>query len=146
MRALWAEELVTIDGQWHRIPDAGINPLPPRRSIPIWMGGESEVVVRRAARLADGWMPHFRPRPESQAIVDGLHQLVRDAGRDPGQFGIEGRMTLSQMPPAEWAAELKAWRTMRGITHLCVNTMGMGLATPEDHSRMLERFKKEAMG
>ena len=26
------------------------------------------------------------------------------------------------------------------------NTMGMGLATPEDQSRMLERFKKEAMG
>jgi probable F420-dependent oxidoreductase len=146
MRALWAEELVTVDAQWHRIPDAGINPLPPRRSIPIWMGGESEVVVQRAARLAEGWMPHFRPRPESQGIVDRLHQLVRDAGRDPGQFGIEGRMTLSQMPPAEWAAELGAWRAMRGITHLCVNTMGMGLATPEDHSRMLERFKKEAMG
>jgi len=146
MRALWAEELVTIDGQWHRIPDAGINPLPPRRSIPIWMGGESEVVVQRAARLADGWMPHFRPRPESQAIVDRLHQLVRGAGRDPGKFGIEGRMTLSQVPPAEWTAELEAWRAMRGITHLCVNTMGMGLGTPEDHSRMLARFKKEAMG
>src|SRR5215510_441171 len=86
MRALWAQELVTIDGQWHRIPDAGINPLPPRRNIPVWMGGESEVVVRRAAWLADGWMPHFRPRPESQAIVDRLHELVRDAGRDPGQF------------------------------------------------------------
>ena len=41
MRALWAEELVTIDGQWHRIPDAGINPLPPRRSIPIWMGARA---------------------------------------------------------------------------------------------------------
>ena len=110
------------------------------------MGGESDVVVRRAARLADGWMPHFRPRPESQAIVDRLHQLVRGAGRDPGKFGIEGRMTLSQVPPGDWAAELGAWRAMRGITHLCVNTMGMGLATPEDHSRMLERFKKEAMG
>ena len=110
------------------------------------MGGESEVVVQRVARLADGWMPHFRPRPESQDIVDRLHQLIRDAGATRRQFGIEGRMTLSQVPPAEWAAELGAWRAMRGITHLCVNTMGMGLATPEDHSRMLERFKKEAMG
>jgi len=55
-------------------------------------------------------------------------------------------MTLSQVPPAEWAGELAAWRAMRGITHLCVNTMGMGLTAPEDHTRMLERFKKEAMG
>ena len=63
LRALWARDLVTIEGQWHRVSDAGLNPLPPRPTIPIWMGGESEPVVRRAARLADGWMPHFRPGP-----------------------------------------------------------------------------------
>ncbi len=146
MRALWAKELITFEGQWHRIPDAGINPLPPRGLIPIWMGGESEVVVKRAARLADGWMPHFRPGPEAQAIVERLHGLIREAGRDPAQFGIEGRMTLSQVPAAQWAPELRAWRAMRGITHLCVNTMGLGLKTPAEHVRMLERYKKEAMG
>ncbi len=146
MRALWAGELVTFTGEWHRVPDAGINPLPPRRTIPIWMGGESEVVVKRAARLADGWMPHFRPGPAAQAVVDRLHGLIRDAGRDPAQFGIEGRMTLSQMDSGQWATELKGWRGMRGITHLCVNTMGLGLKTPDEHVRMLERFKKEAMG
>ena len=146
MRALWARELVTFTGEWHRVPDAGINPLPPRRTIPIWMGGESEVVVKRAARLADGWMPHFRPGLAAQGVVDRLHGLVRDAGRDPAQFGIEGRMTLSQMDSGQWAMELKGWRGMRGITHLCVNTMGLGLKTPDEHVRMLERFKKEAMG
>src|SRR6185437_16432244 len=61
MRLLWTRELVTYAGQWHRVPDAGIRPLPVQRPIPVWMGGESDVVVRRAARLADGWMPHFRP-------------------------------------------------------------------------------------
>jgi len=70
MRALWTKELITFEGQWHRIPDAGINPLPNRRPIPVWMGGESDVVVKRAARMADGWMPHFRPGAEAQAIVD----------------------------------------------------------------------------
>ena len=90
MRALWTKELVTFQGQWHRVPDAGINPLPVQRPIPVWMGGESEVVVRRAARLADGWMPHFRPGPDAQAIVDRLHGHIKEAGRDPGKFGIEG--------------------------------------------------------
>src|SRR5687767_6202589 len=80
LRALWARDLVTIEGQWHRVTDAGLNPLPPRPTIPIWMGGESEPVVRRAARLADGWMPHFRPGPPAQAIVDRLHGLIRAAG------------------------------------------------------------------
>jgi len=144
LRALWAKDLVTVQGQWHRISDAGLNPLP-ARSIPIWMGGESEPVVRRAARLADGWMPHFRPGPEAQAVVDGLHGLIREAGRDPARFGIEGRLTLAQVPPERRADELAAWRAMRGITHLCVHTVGLGLKTPGEHVQALERFKKDLL-
>jgi probable F420-dependent oxidoreductase len=145
MRALWTKELVRFQGQWHSIPDAGINPLPVQRPIPIWMGGESEVVLHRAARLADGWMPHFRPGPGARASVDRLHGYLKETGRDPVKFGIEGRMTLSQVPAAEWAKELAAWRGMHGITHLCVHTMGLGLKTPAEHVQLLQRFKKEAL-
>jgi alkanesulfonate monooxygenase SsuD/methylene tetrahydromethanopterin reductase-like flavin-dependent oxidoreductase (luciferase family) len=108
------------------------------------MGGESEPVLRRAARLADGWLPHVRPGPTAQATVDRLHALIREAGRDPARFGIEGRFTLSQVPPDRWAHELEAWRAMRGITHLCVHTVGLGLKKPEDHVEMLRRFKEAA--
>ncbi len=146
MRGLWTKELMTFNGQWHRVPDAGINPLPIQRPIPIWMGGESQVVIRRAARLADGWMPHFRPGAEAQAIVDRVHGYLKDAGRDPGAFGIEGRMTLSQVPPDRRAKELAEWRAMRGVTHLCIHTVGLGLKTPEEHARTLERFKKDVLG
>jgi probable F420-dependent oxidoreductase len=145
MRALWTKELVSFQGQWHRVPDAGINPLPVQRPIPVWMGGESEVVVRRAARLADGWMPHFRPGPDAQAIVDRLHGHIKEAGRDPGRFGIEGRMTLAQVPPEQRTKEIAEWRAMRGITHLCIHTVGLGLTTPDQHVKTLERFKKEAL-
>jgi probable F420-dependent oxidoreductase len=146
MRLLWTKELVTFEGQWHRVPDAGIRPLPVQQPIPVWMGGESEVVVRRAARLADGWMPHFRPGAPAQATVDRLHGLVREAGRDPAKFGIEGRFSLAQVPAEERAREIAGWRAMRGITHLCVNTMGLGLASPEEHMRTLERFRKDVLG
>jgi probable F420-dependent oxidoreductase len=148
MRLLWTKELVTYDGQWHRVPDAGINPLPVQRPIPIWMGGDSEVVVRRAARLADGWitLPSFRPGPVGQQTVDRLHRLIKEAGRDPAAFGIEARMALAQVPAEERAKEIAAWRAMPGITHLCVNTMNLGLPGPEDHVKTLERFKKDVLG
>jgi probable F420-dependent oxidoreductase len=144
LRALWTKELVTVKGRWHRITDAGLNPLPVQRPIPLWMGGESEPVLRRAARLADGWMPHFRPGPEAQAIVDRLHTMVKDAGRDPAKFGVEGRITLAQVPREQWAKELAAWRAMRGITHLCVHTAGLGLKTPAQHVETLRRFRQDA--
>ena len=148
MRLLWTKELVTYEGQWHRVPDAGIRPLPVQQPIPVWMGGDSEVVIRRAARLADGWitLPSFRPGPAGQQTVDRLHGLVREAGRDPAAFGIEARMALAKVPAEERTKEIAAWRAMRGITHLCVNTMGLGLASPEEHVRTLERFKKDVLG
>jgi probable F420-dependent oxidoreductase len=145
MRALWTRELVTFAGREHRISDAGLNPLPVQRPIPIWMGGDSEVVQRRTARVADGWMPHFRPGAPAQAVVDRLLGLVREAGRDPAMFGIEGRISLAQVPPADWRRELQAWQAMRGITHLSINTMNLGLAKPADHVDTLRRFR-EAVG
>jgi len=147
MRLLWTKELVTYEGQWHRMPDAGIKPLPVQQPIPVWMGGDSEVVIRRAARLADGWitLPSFRPGPAGQQTVDRLHGLVREAGRDPAAFGIEARMALAQVPAEKRGEEIAAWRAMRGITHLCVNTMGLCLPGPEAHVRALERFKKDVL-
>jgi probable F420-dependent oxidoreductase len=41
LRKLWTEPLVDFAGQWHTIPDAGINPLPVQRPIPIWFGGHA---------------------------------------------------------------------------------------------------------
>ncbi len=148
MRLFWTRELVTYEGQWHRVLDAGLNPLPVQRPIPVWMGGESEAVIRRAARLADGWitLQTFRPGPAAQQTVDRLHGLVREAGRDPAAFGIEGRVALARVPEEERAGEIAAWRAMRGITHLCVNTMGLGLSRPEDHVRTLEHFQRDVLG
>ncbi len=147
MRLLWTRELVTYAGRWHRVPDAGLEPRPVQQPIPVWMGGESDAVLRRAARLADGWitLQTFRPGPAAQQTVDRLHGLVRDAGRDPARFGIEGRVALAQVPPEQRAKEMAAWRAMRGITHLCVNTMGLGLPSPEEHVRALERFKRDVL-
>ncbi|HLE77974.1 MAG TPA: LLM class F420-dependent oxidoreductase, partial [bacterium] len=45
LRKLWTQEVVTFRGRFHHIVDAGINPLPVQRPIPIWMGGESDAVL-----------------------------------------------------------------------------------------------------
>ena len=69
LRALWTERAVTFDGKWHRVTDAGIEPLPVQRPIPLWFGGGEERVLRRIARLADGWMPQFQPDAEGRALL-----------------------------------------------------------------------------
>ena len=55
-------------------------------------------------------------------------------------------MTLAQVPPEQRAREMAAWRRMSGITHLCVQTVGLGLNTPAQHVRALEQFRKDVLG
>ena len=44
--ALDPSDSVTFEGRWHKITDAGINPLPVQRPIPIWFGGSDERALR----------------------------------------------------------------------------------------------------
>ncbi len=55
LRALWSSENPTFDGKYTKIDDAVFSPLPTRREIPIWVGGNTEPAIQRAAKLGDGW-------------------------------------------------------------------------------------------
>ena len=105
LRRLWTEEIVTFHGEFHRVTAAGINPLPVQRPIPLWFGGQSKRVLRRAGRLADGWFPYYPWFSEAQlhADRDVLRQGAREAGRDPASIGIEGAVYFAdprfELPP-----------------------------------------------
>ena len=144
LRALWTQELVTFEGQRHRIPDAGINPLPVQRPIPIWMGGGAEPVLRRIARLADGWFPMMQPDDNLRAALSRLFGYAREAGRDSTAIGIEASVAIANRTPDQWAEVAETWRSL-GATHLLVNTMKSGLASPQAHIDAIRRFK-EAVG
>src|ERR1043166_5200989 len=55
MQALWAEPDIAFAGRFHTIDDAGINPRPAKRSIPIWYGGHADVTLRRVVKWGAGW-------------------------------------------------------------------------------------------
>lgn len=145
LRALWTQEVVDYHGRWHTITHAGLNPLPIQRPIPLWLGGRAEAVVRRVARLADGWFPQFAPDDEGRRTIERLHAYGREAGRDPATIGIEGRISLASSPPDVWGKEAEQWRAL-GATHLSLNTMRAGLSSPTDHIAAIRRFKEAMTG
>jgi len=139
LRLLWTKPLVKFEGRWHDIPDAGINPLPIQRPIPIWFGGSDDRVICRMAQLGDGWMPGSRPIEQMRPLLDKLTQYLVEAGRERASFGIDARLNLSQVGPGGWIDFLHTWEEL-GATHLSVNTMGCGYETTTSHIEALRHF------
>ncbi|MEA2529792.1 MAG: hypothetical protein QOG89_1436 [Thermomicrobiales bacterium] len=144
LRLLWTQPVVTFEGKYHRITEAGLNPLPVQRPIPIWIGGMADVALERTGRLADGWFPLGRLDDAMRERIERLRGYTEAAGRPRDAVGIDARVDIRAIPEAEWAEEVERWRTA-GATHVSVNTMGAGLATPRDHIATIRRFK-EAVG
>jgi len=139
LRKLWTEPLVTYTGRWHKITDAGINPLPVQRPIPIWFGGTDERALRRLAKLGDGWFPLLGPDEKCRALIETVRKYAGAAGRDPSAIGIEGRISYGDGSPESWLRDLQAWRKL-GATHVSFNTMKVGLKSAE-HIAAIERFQ-----
>src|SRR5205814_7117269 len=111
LRKLWTQPLVTYRGTQHVIDNAGLNPMPIQRPIPIWFGGAAEPALRRAARLADGWMPAGRkPDDAVKRLIEQLEKYLRTAGRDRKTFGIDPWIPIQGLSKDEWFERVQAWR------------------------------------
>jgi probable F420-dependent oxidoreductase len=66
-----------------------INPKPVQRPRPpLWVGGNGEAALRRAARFGDAWMPLHQSPEQIRSKVDRLRALVSQEGRDPSSVGV----------------------------------------------------------
>ena len=89
---LWAGESVTFQGKFFRCRDVRIGPLPVRKPRPpIWIGGTADVVVRRAARLADGWLP------SASLGRRELREKIRVYRNALDEFGKQGSLVVARL-------------------------------------------------
>lgn len=135
MRKLWADDVISYEGKWHTVTEAGLNPLPVNRSIPVWLGGMAPQVIDRVGRIADGWFPFFNPELDKQ--IAAVRSAAERAGRDPDEVGIECMTTLGD------AGDEARGRLQRladlGVSHTAVVTMNAGL-DGRGHIDAIKRF------
>ena len=105
LRDLWTTPVVNYSGKFHTVSAAGINPLPVQQPIPLWLGGQSPVVLRRVGRKGDGWFPYYPYFSEDKVRedLDTIRETAKAAGRDPDRIGLEGAIYFYDerfdMPP-----------------------------------------------
>ena len=148
LREFWTQEVVEFEGRYQKVDYAGVNPQPVQRPIPIWMGAggranpvPTDRVLRRVARLADGWFPQMQPGDDAKATVERLKVFAKEAGRDAATIGMEPRINFGDGDPEFWQEQARVWEDM-GATHVSVNTMRAGLNSPQDHINAIQQFKE----
>ena len=104
MQALWDPDPVTFEGKYYNCKDAYFAPKPIQQPYPpIWIAGNSEPALRRAAVFGDAWHP-VRPSKELMDFaVRELPRMVAEAGRAPGsvKIALKCAMTFLDGPPAD---------------------------------------------
>jgi probable F420-dependent oxidoreductase len=144
LRRLWTEDLVSFSGRYHVVRAVNIVPAPVQRPIPIWLGGISDAAVRRAARLADGWMPIMAPDAQAEQKLALLDDELRSHGRDRAAFGLEGWLRMPDRDPQRWAAAAEGWRRLGAGMVMLYPTYRMPKF--DEQIETLRRFKEVAGG
>ena len=88
MRKLWSEDAAEFAGDTISFGDAYMYPRPVNGSIPIMVGGDTGIAMRRVARTGDGWLAYSVPVDEMAAKVSQLKEMTREQGRDPDALRI----------------------------------------------------------
>ena len=140
LRRLWTEPVVSFEGEFDRVSENGIDPLPIQRPIPMWIGGASvpsRPVLERIGHHADGWFAICAPEQFAE-IRTRIDEFAREAGRDPADIGAESGVGVPGRSEEEWLALVDA-REKTGVTHLCMRTLG-GELKADEHLGLLRKI------
>ena len=147
LKQLWCGQSITTAGEFDQISeDTYLDPLPVQRPIPMWIGGAgvpAHSVRRRIGELADGWFVLCDPDAFS-ALRDSINSYAEAAGRDGANLGMEAGVAVVGPRQAEWQSRVQDWSD-RGLTHICLRTLGGGLEVAE-HLPTLQAVAEQLKG
>lgn len=111
LRRFLAGERVTHRGRFHQFDAVTVGPHPHSVAMDLWMSGTSELALRRAGRLADGWLGSLLSSAETRRARRVVQRAASAAGRcvGPDRFGVMLFLATGEVP-AELAAALTRHR------------------------------------
>jgi probable F420-dependent oxidoreductase len=85
LEALWTQDPVEFTGEFYTVPRSHVGPPPVQRPHPpVLLGGSAAPALRRAGRLAAGWICSSRQDLTKLAeSIETVRDGARAAGRDP---------------------------------------------------------------
>ena len=90
LHAIWGEQPAEFSGEFYTVPRGTVLPRPVQPGgPPVLLGGTAPVALRRAGRIADGWVTSSRADLSRIAeSIQIVHDAAAAAGRDPSALRI----------------------------------------------------------
>lgn len=88
LKILWTEEEASYSGEYISFPPIHCNPKPVQKPhVPILVGSgndktDNTKVLRRVARMADGWLPSFLSPAQAKEQIQQLREFCEEEGRN----------------------------------------------------------------
>ena len=112
LKLLWTEPSVTYEGEFWRLHGVAVEPKPIQRPHPaVWLGGGHPSAIRRAARMADGWIGAGSTSTVQFAEAVGiLSRALVAEGRGPATTRVAKRVYVALDADTERArSRLRRW-------------------------------------
>ena len=81
LRKLWSAPRITHRGRFYQFEALSIEPRPVGGPLDVWIGGRTDVALKRVARYGDGWFPSFITADEFRAGMTKLVAYGAERGR-----------------------------------------------------------------
>lgn len=137
MKKLWEPGWTEFSGEFYSTPRLEMEPTPPR--IPIYVGGLSDIALRRAARH-DGWIGDLISTDDALQRVDRLRDLRAEKGLTMDDFTIITPLTDAFTPEHYERAEAGG---IQGIITMPWMFYSGPSATLAEKIDGLKRFRKD---
>ena len=114
LTALWTQDPVEFAGEFYTVPPSHVSPSPLQRPHPpVLLGGSAAPALRRAGRLAQGWISSSRQDlTRIGESVETVRDGAREAGRDPDavRIVVRGLVDLADDDPGGQRRPLQGTR------------------------------------
>lgn len=95
LKAIWTTDPVEFHGEFYQVPKSIIQPKPVQKPHPpIYLAAYTPSGLKRAATLADGWLPAGVPSDGLKEMIAGLKGMAQEAGRDPAELAVVVRANV----------------------------------------------------
>ena len=143
MRRLWNEDHVSYEGRYYRFSDVTINPKPVQRPLPVWIGGDTDGALQRAARLGAPWIAApWMPAPVLEERAAFYRQALARCGTAEAvsEFPIRRDVYVAADPETARRHAEAYVPSYRGFTAEAKTALLIG--TPQEMIDQVERYHR----